>query len=376
MKKTAFFFTLFFIISSYAQTGSQSTLTLDHNGQTREYILYVPQMYDGQVEVPLVLNLHGLGSNMVEQLYYGAFRKIADTANFILVVPNGTIGGNNNRYWNLYSPTGADDIGFLTQLIDELSNQYVIDADRIYSTGMSNGGFMSYYLACNLSNKITAIASVTGTMNSNAIGNCIPSKPVPTMLIHGTDDSVVPYNGTASFASVPAVLAHWVSVTNCNSTPFITSVPDIDQTDGCTAEHYVYSGGTNGATVEHYKIIGGEHTWPGAAFNVGITNQDFDASTEIWRFFRQFNSSVLLNNKSESQLENLVNIYPNPSYGTINIDINQAIDKLEIITAQGQIISTENNVEESLTFTNIKPGIYFIKIHSKGKMVTKKLIVR
>ncbi|PWH84972.1 T9SS type A sorting domain-containing protein [Brumimicrobium oceani] len=376
MKHLLLLLSLFLSNILSAQTGTQSNLTLEHNGINREYILYVPQAYDGQTEYPLLLNLHGYGSSMLEQIFYGEFRDIADTANFIMAVPNGTLDPTGERYWNFFVPAGADDLGFLSDLIDEISTNYEINTNRVYSTGMSNGGFMSYYLACNLSDKITAIASVTGTMDASQLAGCTPTKPVPTMSIHGTDDAVVPYNGNITFASVPNVVDHWVAQTNTNTSPVVTQLPDIDPTDNCTAEHYLYENGTNGATVEHYKIVDGGHTWPGAIFDIGVTNHDFDASTVIWRFFSQFNSAELLSAKEENQLDKIVNIYPNPSNGTINIDINQSIDQLEIISAQGQILRSLNNVDKSLTFTSVKPGIYFVKIHSKGKVTTQKAIVR
>ncbi|WP_107040132.1 extracellular catalytic domain type 1 short-chain-length polyhydroxyalkanoate depolymerase [Brumimicrobium mesophilum] len=376
MKNLTLFFVFFLGLQSYSQTGTQSTSTLQHDGKTREYILYVPQSYDGQSELPLVINLHGHGSSMLEQLFYGEFRNIADTANFIMVVPNGLFDSGNERHWNFYLPNGEDDIGFLSLLIDEVSSQYSIDQNRIYSTGMSNGGFMSYYLACNLSDKITAIASVTGTIIVTQLGNCNPNKPVPTMLIHGTNDPVVPYNGNIGFASVNQVLDEWVSILNCSNSPTVTQLPDIDPTDGCAAEHYLYEGGTNGATVEHYKIINGGHTWPGAFIDIGVTNHDIDASTEIWRFFSQYNSSDLLSIDEQPQGDSGLIIYPNPSKGTIQIETHQKVDKIDILSAHGKTIATFTNIQKSFEISNLNNGVYFVKIETEGKVVTRKVIVQ
>lgn len=377
--KQLLFLLLFVIASSaIAQTGTASTLTLQHDNKTREYIVYVPQVYDGQSEVPLVINLHGYGSSMTEQIVYGDFRKIADTANFILVVPNGLKDASNIQHWNYYLSNGEDDLGFLSALIDELTNNYAINSQRVYSTGMSNGGFMSIHLGCELAPKITAVASVTGTMIINQTNNCNPTKPMPTLLIHGTNDAVVPYDGNATMISVSDVLSHWINQTNASTTPIVTPVPDIDNTDNCTAEHYLYSDGTNGATVEHYKIIGGGHTWPGSVvdINAGPTNQDFDASTEIWRFFSQYDSEELLNTKEESTLANTLNIYPNPSKGVLRFETDQAIESLVITNIQGKVIKKQNNIQQPLTISNIDSGVYFIKCKIGENTITKKVVVR
>ncbi|HLW29376.1 MAG TPA: T9SS type A sorting domain-containing protein [Brumimicrobium sp.] len=373
MKTLLLFLVLSLSLVSLSQTGTQTTETMSHDGKTREYILYVPQTYDGSVKVPLILNLHGYTSNMTQQLFYGDFRKIADTANFILVVPNGLADASGNLHWNFYQPTGEDDLGFLSALIDELSNNYEINTQRVYSTGMSNGGYMSIHLACNLSSKITAVASVTGTMNPYAMASCSPSRPVPTMLIHGTNDPTVPYNGSGTSASVPAVISHWVNQTNCNTTPTITNVPDISVNDGCTAEHYLYSGGTNGATVELFKIIDGEHTWPGAPINVGVTNRDINASKEIWRFFSQYSTTKLVSLKEN--VIDFVEIYPNPSNGKIKILPKQYVEELQILSSDGKIIHSVKNITDELTVNHLVPGIYFVQIQTKEKTFSKRVIV-
>lgn len=365
--------TLSLSLAYQAQTGIQTTHTITHDNKTREYIIYVPQVYDGQTEVPLLLNLHGYGSTMTDQIVYGDFRKIADTANFLIVVPNGLIDNTNKRRWNYFDVNGEDDTGFLSKLIDQISTDYAINTDRVYSTGMSNGGFMSIHLACHLSNKITAVASVTGTMLPGVIANCSPSRPVPTMLIHGTSDLVVPYFGSPLFAPVPSVISHWVNQTNCSTTPVVTSVPNVVVSDNCTAEHYLYSGGTHGATVEHFKIIGGGHSWPGAPVDIDVTNHDFSASKEIWRFFNQYSTSALVNVKEQEIA--LFDIYPNPSHGTFTISPNQAIETVEILSSEGKLIHTFKNISQEITINDLKPGIYFVQVHSVGSSFSKKIIV-
>ncbi|HPI09028.1 MAG TPA: PHB depolymerase family esterase, partial [Saprospiraceae bacterium] len=174
---------------------AQTTLTgtIQSGGLTREYRLYKPAVYNGSTAVPLVINMHGYSSNNLEQEFYGDFRGIADTANFLIVHPNGTLDNQGQRFWNAFGTgSNVDDVGFISDLIDTLSAAYNIDPQRIYATGMSNGGFMSYSLACELNERIAAIASVTGSMAPIKLASCNPQRPVPVMEIHGTADGVVP----------------------------------------------------------------------------------------------------------------------------------------------------------------------------------------
>ena len=285
--KKLFTLLICFPILTLAQQTINGSIT--HNGLERDYILYVPDLYSSGTSVPLVFNFHGHTSNANEQMWYGDFRPIADTAGFIIVHPNGTLDNSGISHWNVgWGGSTVDDIGFTESLIDNLSATYNIDNNRIYSTGMSNGGFMSYQLACELSDRIAAIASVTGSMNTNWFNSCSPNHQIPIMEIHGTTDGTVPYT------SIPSILDFWTNFNNCNNTPIITSIPNTNTNDGCTAEHQIWKDGSNGSIVEHYKIINGGHTWPGAIFPNGTTNQDINASVKIWEFFNKYDINGLI----------------------------------------------------------------------------------
>ncbi|MEY3398209.1 MAG: hypothetical protein RL220_803, partial [Bacteroidota bacterium] len=265
-----------------------------HDGTERNYWLYVPEIYNGEEAVPLVLNLHGLGSNSLEQQLYGDFRDIADTANFIIVHPDGLDNGDGSQFWNVLNLETPDDVGFLSALIDTIQASYNIDSDCIYSTGMSNGGFMSYELACQLSPRIAAIASVTGSMSVIQSITCNCDHPMPVMEIHGTEDAIVPYEGTFGIEPIDDVIAYWTDYNQCGLTPEVIAFEDIDPNDNATADRFVYSGGDNGTTVELIKVYGGDHSWPGALININTTCMDFSASAEIWKFFRKYKLSQLV----------------------------------------------------------------------------------
>jgi len=294
--KYAIIFLLLIVFSFPIMAQQTIEGSIMHDGIQRDYILYIPAIYDGNTDVPLVLNFHGIESNATEQMFYGDFRDIADTEGFLLVHPEGTLL-NGVQHWNVDNFTAgtttgstADDVGFTEALIDELASQYTINLDRVYSTGMSNGGYMSLLLACQLSDKIAAVASVTGSMTPETYDACNAQHPIPVLQIHGTSDADVPYNGVFWSRSIDDVISYWVNYNNCDTNPTTTSFPNIDTLDGSTVEHFVYTGGDNGVTTEHMKVTGGNHTWPGATFDLpGLnTNQDINASMEVWQFFSRF----------------------------------------------------------------------------------------
>lgn len=344
----------------------QQTLyeSITHGGLQRDYILYVPEIYSPDDPTPLVFNFHGYTSNAFEQLNYGDFRPIADTAGFIIVHPQGTVDLLGNTHFNVgWGTSQINDIGFAGALIDSLSAMYNIDQDRVYSTGMSNGGFMSYYLACELSERIAAIASVTGSMNITHLANCSPSHPMPVMEIHGTADATVPYTGNIIFGTTPATIAYWVNYNNCESVPTILAIEDADTGDGCTAEHQIHADGDNGVTVEHYKIIDGQHTWPGSAFGGFGTNQDIDACKEIWRFFSQYDIHGLIQTTSTAEVTDHtdIKIYPNPAttFTTIEHSYSKPVD-FTLSTMMGQVVLSGklSSQKHQLDVSGISTGIY------------------
>ena len=345
-----------------------------HNGIQRDYILYIPAIYDGSTDVPLVLNFHGYGSNANEQMFYGDFRDIADTEGFLLVHPQGTII-NGDQQWNvgfLGNGNTTDDVGFTEALIDELANLYTINLDRVYATGMSNGGFMSFLLACQLSEKITAVASVTGSMTPDTYDACNAQQPTPILQIHGTGDSNVLYNGDTWTRSIEDVISYWVNYNNCETSPTTTALTDINHSDGSTVEHIIYSGGDNGVTTEHMKIIGGGHTWPSSAITLPGTNQDINASMEIWHFFSKFDINGIL---SVPEFDNIqVNIYPNPTNSKINLSLNFSRElNYELFSSLGKllIIGTIKTNNQEIDLSNLSPNIYYLKLGNQVFKILK-----
>ena len=218
-------------ISSNLESQAQGTIngTINYENIDRTFILYVPSSYSSSSKQPLVFNFHGYGSNASEQMNYGDLRSQADANGFILVHPEALDDIVGTSYWNIkgWSESVHDDVKFTENLINLLMDKYSINAERIYSTGMSNGGFFSFHLACNLSASFAAVASVTGSMTKSTFDSCNPRKPTPVMQIHGSLDFTVPYKGldTLNMKPIMDVMEYWKVSNACDD--YVLSLPGI-----------------------------------------------------------------------------------------------------------------------------------------------------
>ncbi|MEO0469297.1 MAG: PHB depolymerase family esterase [Bacteroidota bacterium] len=351
-----------------------------HDGTSRSFILYVPASYTGNQSVPLVMNFHGYTSNANEQMFYGDFRPIADTAGFLVVHPQGTLF-NGNTHWNVGGWTvgsTVDDVDFVNNLLDSLANDYNIDSKRIYSTGMSNGGYMSFLLACQLSDRIAAVASVTGSMTPQTYDACDPQHPTPVMQIHGTTDAVVPYNGAIWTRSISDVIQYWTDYNNCDNSPLSSSLPNANPSDGSTVEVFQYDNGDRESKVIHYQVDNGGHTWPGTPFNGnGNTNQDFQASEVIWAFFLRYDLDGLNGLATSGPLEELptIHLYPNPSGELLRLKKTFSEAKnYEILNLNGQRILTAELAAgtQEINLTNLPEGMFLLSIDGQTFRFVKK----
>lgn len=373
--KRGFYLLFFLLFTTLANAQTTVNGSFIHGGITRTYSFYVPASYTPGNAVPLVIGLHGLGSSGAEFAQYRDFRPIADTANFIVVHPDGsTMLGL--KFWNYGNILGStvDDVGFLETLIDTISANYSINPERVYCAGMSNGSFMSYYMACE-SDRLAAIGTVTGSMSIEMYDNCNPSHPTPSIHIHGTDDGTNPYTGTSTMKNIPEVSLFWVNQNGCDTTPTIATVPNINTTDDATAEHYLYSGGVNGHTVEHFKVIGGGHSWPNAPMpgSSEATCMDFDATKEIWRFFSQYEKTASL----EENPEVVLNIWPNPTSEILYFQAeNLQITEASLIDMQGRVLVTQTkNKIQQLDVRALNSGNYILKIVGDNFSAVRKIVI-
>lgn len=379
-----YFFILISIFQIHQAIAQQTLNTsIQYGGVTREYMLYIPAAYSASGnKVPLVFNFHGYTSRNLDQLFYSNFTSIADTANFIMCLPNGTFDQAGNRFWNVgFFNSNVDDVGFVTALLDTLYQKYNIDKRRVYSTGMSNGGFMSHRLACERSDRFAAIASVAGSMTPSRLQACQPGRPFPVMEIHGNADAVVPYNGTTTptpMASVNDVMRFWTTNNGCTIAPVFTAMPNISTTDLCTAERYVYPSCNFATEVVLFKIINGEHTWPGASFNIGVTNMDINASLEIWRFFNKYRhpASVLSNETTASATtgNQALKVYPNPVNANLELALTNQANQIRIIDVLGNQVMTipPTSTKITVNLDKLVAGTYFVEvIDNNGRYIER-----
>ena len=254
-------------------------LTLEHDGLTRKYLLYVPSSYDGRSEVPLLFNFHGFGGKVAGYVKSTDMRPLADEENFLLVYPQGSLI-NGFSHWNAATPSktnksDADDLGFVKKMISAISASHKVDPERIYACGYSNGAFFSYYLGCYLSESIAAIGSVSGTMLEESYEKGKPSRRVPMINLHGTADSVVPYEGKNGLTPIPQVLSFWVKKNATRTKPELNNF----KSGRTRVRRSVYSDDHGIPWIEHYKIKGGRHVWFEFELNGSDTNR------LIWDFF-------------------------------------------------------------------------------------------
>ena len=336
-------------------------------GSYRTFIIHLPSGYNENTDYPLVLNLHGLGSSAFEQQLYSQFDAIADAEQFIVVYANAI---DNN--WDLF---GATDINFISHLVDTLRQRYSTN-NCLFSTGMSQGGFLSYKLACELPQSITAIAVVTGNMLIAWQNSCDIEGTMPVMHFHGTADQVVNYNGSFGVSPVEGTALWWAEENNCNDPPFITELPDIDTNDNSTVEKHIYWGCDAGGDVLLYKIINGGHTWPGTfpVQSLGNTNQDINASELIGDFFSEHCTISTSFNSIIDQNDILV--YPNPAIKSFTLSWPDQIFDIIIYDLEGRkvFVQKENSGNIEINTEKLQAGVYIIQLKMKNDIVLYKKI--
>jgi polyhydroxybutyrate depolymerase len=260
----------------YSNNNIQSIV---NNANSREYVIYVPDSYDGVSSIPLMLNFHGFGDSASDFIRDTDMLAVAESNAFILAYPQGSCL-DGISHWNACPNGGdnksdADDFGFIELIINDISSKYNVDIERVYAVGYSNGGMMAYGLANYKSDLIAAVGSVSGAM-LDCIGST--NHPMPVVHLHGTSDDVIPYDGGNGWNSTKNTLDHWINLNNTTIFPIVNT----DNSGSVIIEHFVYDQGNNSVSVENYKYIGGEHVWFNATF------QGQNTSELIWNFMSRY----------------------------------------------------------------------------------------
>jgi polyhydroxybutyrate depolymerase len=296
--------------------------SITHNNLERRYRVHIPTTYNASKKTPVILNLHGAGGNIDSMEIMTGMNQTSDKYGFIVVYPEGTIQkvlGKSLGSWDVDTTkkvVAVDDVGYISAVIDDVKTKYNIDETKVFATGMSNGAQMSYKLACELSNKITAIAPVA---SQGAFITCPITRPVPTIHFHGTEDVCASYNGglcggclqkyferltgkntedtTYSCASVPSFIETWVKINNIPEAPIL-----VLEKNGTRCVSY---GNKQDREVVFCSVGGMGHAWPGGNHGViceqgdskkcqdytsvmGNTSNEISANELMWQFFSKY----------------------------------------------------------------------------------------
>ncbi len=284
-----------------ACAGGSDRVAIDVDGAARNYYVHVP---DGLSDsVPLLLMFHGGGPSGDSKGRGGAnftgFNDIADAEGFVVAYPSSYDGNwDDGRDTPHLPPEGIDDLAFVDAVIADIAGRADLDPARIYATGASNGGFFTNRLACERSQTFAAAANVIGSMPEGY--DCAPAQPVPMLLMPGTEDPLVLWEGGAvanedrgASISINDAVMFWVDHNQCEPAPDTTELPDVNQDDNSVVRVDEYHSCATGAEVELWAVEGGGHAWPGGSqylpkSMIGEVNQDIDASAVIWEFFERF----------------------------------------------------------------------------------------
>ena len=272
--------------------------TVVHDGLARKYRVHVPTGYDPATPAPVLFALHGGGGNMDYQANdqrYGLI-STSEREGFIAVFPNGYSKLRSGKFatWNAGACCGdardknIDDVGVIRRVVDDVTGKLNVDRNRFFAAGMSNGGMMSYRLACELSDTFSAIAAIAGTDNTTT---CQPKKPMAILHIHAKNDDHVLFNGGAGpgafrdeskitqFTSVPATVSKWVASSRCNPTP-----KRILEKPGAYCD--LYSPCQANVSVQLCVTDTGGHSWPGGTKPRSESpSSAISANDVMWKFF-------------------------------------------------------------------------------------------
>ena len=282
--------------------------SLTHEGVQRQYIVHVPEDLPSS-SVGLIVAMHGYTGSAESIMAYSGLNALADEYGFIVAYPQGTEDQQGNAFFNVgygfHTDSAVDDVGYILTLVEHLAEKHSIDPLRVYATGMSNGGDMSYLLACKAADVFRAIAPVAGTMMVATMDDCTPSGPMPVFAINGTADNITRYagdyddaDGWGAYHSVDQIINLWAG----HATAKAQTSTTLNYADDFSISVDRYTAETGTTEIILYRVEDGGHDWPGARFAwwdlrrllsvyaMGFgEHRSFDASRHIAEFFNKNN---------------------------------------------------------------------------------------
>lgn len=394
MKKLKILLTIF-TFSSLTILGQVNIIdSIIHQTYQRKFTVHIPTGFTNSTPTPVVLMFHGNGGTMLNSQKFTNLNLVSNANGFVAVYPEGfgavSTGGFSwaDGRGTSADIAGLDDLGFIDKLLDTLQSNYNIDTNKIYICGFSNGGYMTQRFACEQNQRFAAMASLGSIMDTGLYSSCNPQRPIPMMFVIGTDDPFVPFNGGVAFGagglinqiiSADTLVNFWKINNNCLQSNPAVNLPNTNLADSSTVTFLNYSNCSCNATVQFFRINGGGHTWPGVPNPIyeiiaGPTNNDIQASVELWNFFNSHslcNSTVSISTKP---IQPTIKVYPNPASTILNIDFSEFNGTIiSIKNHLGQTIFKSAN-QSQIDITNFKSGLYLITMEWNQQVITQKFI--
>ena len=274
--------------SIYSSIENTQYCTVEVNGLSREFYIYIPSTYSEYISpVQILISLHGGGDYAEYNMQYSGFKEQADQDTFILIYPQGSYYEEKaTTGWNT-EDVNSDDVVFIKNIIDWTLQNYNTQPSEVYASGFSNGGFMAYHLACNLSADIAAIAPVAGLMGNYTYETCGPIHPTPLIHIHGQlDDSISIYGGDyhrplEDNGNTTGTISYWKDINQCAN----FSQENIFVNEINIGTHNIWTKCSNGADINYRIIFNRGHEWDEGDKGESL---NFDTSQIIWDFLKKF----------------------------------------------------------------------------------------
>jgi len=271
--------------------------------RTRCYLLHKPQGTAPGEKVSLYLALHGGGGSGVQMCRAFPLHSLPAGKKAVVAYPDAVVLDRKSNWADGRTETvpgreafgDVDDVGFLSTIVDDLSREFPVDRRRVFATGISNGAFMIQRMAAERADRFAAIVPIIGGMAEPVVAAFAPSSPVAVLVINGTADPLVPFEGgdvhffrqkLGRTVPVRKIIDLWVRADGCGAEAKVAEIPDVVTDDGASAVSFRYEGGRGGTVVELIEVRGGGHTWPGGTqyvpkFFIGTVCRDFSALERV-----------------------------------------------------------------------------------------------
>ena len=268
--------------------GLATTRTVESGGVTRSYQMFVPSSVQSAVPARVIIALHPVPGNSGDMRGISAFDQVARLLETIMVYPNATLDWAEDCDCSSADAQGVDDVQFMRDILDHVETTHAVDRSSVYLTGYSQGGRMAQNVACKMAGEISGLAVVAASMSRSLGNDCAPQGRVPFLMIHGTEDAVYPFLGSAGSVAARDVVSFWGGVNGCSPQPSAINVLD-EQNDGTTVNVEQYQDCGGGTEVEFYEVVEGGHTWPNPILFFpeasGLKTLEIDAAATIGVFF-------------------------------------------------------------------------------------------